>query len=524
MLQLIPLAYYAQEKSGVFAIDEQLKVNSDFDLKLLKLEKVQDGKLVIKKDSSLDKEEYKLEVTPDLISIKASSETGAYYALQTLRQIGKFELGSKEIPCCIINDKPRFSWRGVQLDESRHFFGKEYVKKMLDMMFMLKLNVFHWHLTDDQGWRIEIRKYPLLTEIGSKRAYTQIHGWGSTDIINEEYSGFYTQDDIKEIVDYAAKRGIMVVPEIDFPAHCAAAIAAYPWLACREINRDVPGYFGGAIPQRKLRQFDWNRPICPGKDKTVDFVKNVIDEVCSLFPAPYFHIGGDEAPKSEWKKCPCCQKRIKDNNLKDEEDLQGWLNNEILAFVKSKGKRLIGWNEVLKAKSLDKSVICQYWTPKKDSRARDWANNGNSVILSNHQSFYFDMTYAQYSLKNTYNYNYKNFGIKPESEKNILGIEAENWTEWTDCPEKLEVFMYPRTQALAEVAWSPESKKEFDSFMARMENFKPYFEYFGMSYAVNSVAMPKKWLLKSKIRKEFSMGDTHLEVKLNKKYIEQGEK
>lgn len=358
-----------------------------------------------------------MEVTPDLISIKASSETGAYYALQTLRQIGRFELGSKEIPCCIINDKPRFSWRGVQLDESRHFFGKEYVKKMLDMMFMLKLNVFHWHLTDDQGWRIEIKKYPLLTEIGSKRAYTQIHGWGSTDIINEEYSGFYTQDDIKEIVDYAAKRGIMVVPEIDFPAHCAAAIAAYPWLACREINRDVPGYFGGAIPQRKLRQFDWNRPICPGKDKTVDFVKNVIDEVCSLFPAPYFHIGGDEAPKSEWKKCPCCQKRIKDNNLKDEEDLQGWLNNEILAFVKSKGKRLIGWNEVLKAKSLDKSVICQYWTPKKDSRARDWANNGNSVILSNHQSFYFDMTYAQYSLKNTYNYNYKNFGIKPESEK-----------------------------------------------------------------------------------------------------------
>lgn len=250
-LQLIPLAYYAQEKGGVFAIDEQLKVNSDFDLKLLKLEKAQDGKLVIKKDSSLDKEEYKLEVTPDLISIKASSETGAYYALQTLRQIGKFELGSKEIPCCIINDKPRFSWRGVQLDESRHFFGKEYVKKMLDMMFMLKLNVFHWHLTDDQGWRIEIKKYPLLTEIGSKRAYTQIHGWGSTDIINEEYSGFYTQDDIKEIVDYAAKRGIMVVPEIDFPAHCAAAIAAYPWLACREINRDVPGYFGGAHSSKK---------------------------------------------------------------------------------------------------------------------------------------------------------------------------------------------------------------------------------------------------------------------------------
>lgn len=339
MLQLIPLAYYAQEKSGVFAIDEQLKVNSDFDLELLKLEKAQDGKLVIKKDSSLDKEEYKLEVTPDLISIRASSETGAYYALQTLRQIGKFELGSKEIPCCIINDKPRFSWRGVQLDESRHFFGKEYVKKMLDMMFMLKLNVFHWHLTDDQGWRIEIKKYPLLTEIGSKRAYTQIHGWGSTDIINEEYSGFYTQDDIKEIVDYAAKRGIMVVPEIDFPAHCAAAIAAYPWLACREINRDVPGYFGGAIPQRKLRQFDWNRPICPGKDKTVDFVKNVIDEVCSLFPAPYFHIGGDEAPKSEWKNALAVKRGLRITTLRTRKICRAGL---IMKFLRLSSQRARG--------------------------------------------------------------------------------------------------------------------------------------------------------------------------------------
>ena len=242
MLQLIPLPYYAQEKSGVFAIDAHLKVNSDFELKLLNLERSQDGKLKIKKDSSLDDEEYKLEVTNNEINISASSEKGAYYALQTLRQLGRFELGGKEIPCCVINDKPRFSWRGLQLDESRHFFGKEYVKKMLDMMFMMKLNVFHWHLTDDTGWRIEIKKYPLLTEIGSKRAYTQINGWGSTDIINEPYEGYYTQEEIKGIIAYADERGIMVVPEIDFPAHCAAAIAAYPWLACRELNRDVPGW------------------------------------------------------------------------------------------------------------------------------------------------------------------------------------------------------------------------------------------------------------------------------------------
>lgn len=524
MLNLIPAARTSTEKPGCFVFDGALKAKSDFELPLLNLPRGEDGRLVINKNTALGSEEYKLAVAKDEIKIEASTQVGAYYALQSLRQLSRIELGENQIPCCEIEDGPRFSWRGLQLDESRHFFGKEYVKKFLDMMFMMKLNVFHWHLTDDVGWRIEIKKYPLLTEIGSKREYTQINGWQSTDIDNKPYGGYYTQDEIKEIIAYAAQRGITVVPEIDFPAHCLSALAAYPWLACREIHREVPGYFGSAIPERKLKIRDWNRPLCPGKDQTIEFVKDIVSEVCELFPAPYFHIGGDEAPKDEWKKCPCCQKRIKDNNLKDEEDLQGWFNNQISDLLKEKGKRLIGWNEILKAKSIDPSIICQYWTPIKDGRARKWANSGRSIILSNHQSFYFDMTYAQYPLKNTYNYTYKKYGIKPKNEPSILGVEAENWTEWTDCPEKLEVFMYPRVQALSEVAWSCEENRSFKSFMQRLQQFKPFFDKLGYSYAVDSVSMPKSPAQRGKIRKKFSKGDTHLEVKLNNNYKNQGDK
>ncbi|MGN1123843.1 MAG: family 20 glycosylhydrolase, partial [Eubacterium sp.] len=333
-----------------------------------------------------------------------------------------------------------------------------------------------------------------------------------------------TQEDIKEIIEYADKRGIMIVPEIDFPAHCAAAIAAYPWLACRELNREVPGYFGGIIPELKLKMMDWNRTICVGKDKTLEMVFDIIDEICELFPAPYFHIGGDEAPKNEWKKCPECQKRIKENNLKDEEALQGWFNNLILEHLKKKGKRLIGWNEIFKAVNLDKSVIGQYWTPKRDKRAEEFVNNGGQMIMSNHQSFYFDMTYGQYSLKNTYDFTPAKFKVSNEGVKNVLGVEGDNWTEWVDTEEKLQLQMFPRVQALAEVAWTDESHKNWNEFKTRLDDFKPYFEHFGINYAVDKVSLPTNIFTKIKIQKKFFKGDTHLELKLNEKYKSQGEK
>lgn len=527
MISIIPKPSECKQKDGFFTCQGALTVKSDFMLELLKCERSENSTLVIIKESSLSEEGYTLDVTKDKIEIKAADETGAYYALQSLRQLCRFELGESKIPCCHIEDKPRFKWRGLHLDESRHFFGKEEVKRFLDNMFMMKLNVFHWHLTDDQGWRIEIKKYPLLTEKGSVREYTQINGWQSTDVVNERYEGFYTQDDIREIVEYAGKRGIMVVPEIDFPAHSASAIAGYPWLACRELFRDVPGYFGSKIPVLKLKMRDWNRPVCPGKDTTIDFIFDIIDEVCELFPAPYFHIGGDEAPKDEWKKCPCCQQRIKDNNLKNEEDLQGWLNNQVLEHLKSKGKRLIGWNEILKAGNLDKSVVVQYWTPKRDKNAERFVNNGGSMIMSNHHSFYFDMPYGQYPLKYTYDYKPEKFGVNNKNVSNILGVEGENWTEWTDSREMLDCRLHPRMEALAEVAWTEDGNKDWQDFISRLNEFKPFFEKLDINYAVDSISMPKGIggaVNRTKRQKMFYKGDTHLEVKLNKKFKAQGEK
>lgn len=524
MIDLIPIPYKSEIKKGKFIVDDDLKVCSDFELSLLKLERSDDGRLVIKKDSSLSEEGYVLDVKENSIIIRASNEIGAYYALQSLRQISRYELGKRKIPCCVITDKPNYRWRGLHLDEARHFFGKDEVKRYLDHMFMMKLNVFHWHLTDDQGWRVEIKKYPRLTEIGSARKYTQINGWRSTDMVKEECSGYYTQDDIREIVAYASQRGIMVVPEIDFPAHAAAAIAAYPDLACRELDREVPGYFGSTIPVKVFGIKDWNRTICAGKEKTIEFVFDVIDEICEMFPAPYFHIGGDEAPKDEWKKCPHCQKVIKDNNLKNEEDLQGWFNNRILEHLKTKGKRLIGWNEILKARNLDKSIVAQYWTPQRDRNAENHVNSGGNIIMSNHHSFYFDMPYGKYPLKYTYDYSPIKFGVNEENVKNVLGIEGEVWTEWIDGREKLDLMVFPRMQALSEVAWSAPENKNWSDFKERLYRFKAYFMLHNINYAVDSVALPKNPFARLNIQLKFLKGDTHLEVKLNKKLKNKGAK
>ncbi len=523
MLALIPSPFECEIQQGNYKLTQNSKVKSDFELSLLKAPRGEDAEIVIEKNPALSQEEYTLDVHSDGIKITASTQTGAYYALQSLRQLSRIELADGETPCCSIKDKPRFQWRGLQLDESRHFFGKEEVKRYLDYMFMMKLNVFHWHLTDDQGWRIEIKKYPLLTEIGSKREETHVDGWRTTHVVKGRYEGYYTQEDIKDIVEYARQRGIMVVPEIDMPAHFAAAMAAYPWLGCREIKTEVPGYFGGRVPlSRGIR--DWNRTACMGKESTFEFVFNVIDEVCALFDAPYFHIGGDEAPRNEWKKCPLCQKVIQENHLNNEDDLQGWFNNRICEYVKSKGKRLIGWNEILSAKNLDHSVVAQYWTPKRDKHAERYVNSGGNMIMSNHKSFYFDMTYAQYPLKNTYEYSPEKFGVESRNMKNVLGVEGEMWTEWIDGREKLDLNLSPRIQALSEVAWSPENKSDWNDFKARLDLFKPFYKSLGRNYAVDSVSLVKNPFDRFYIKNKFYRGDTHLEVKLNKKFIAKGEK
>lgn len=519
MINLIPVPRKHIKQNGQFVFDNP-SVKSDFDMPLLELKRSENADIIIKQNTALEDEGYILNITRDKIFIESKDEAGAYYALQSIRQLSRYELGERKVDCCFIEDAPRFKWRGLQLDSSRHFWTVEQIKKYLDNMFMMKLNVFHWHLTDDQGWRLEIKKYPLLTQIGSKRKYTHTNGWGCKDIIDEPYEGFYSQDQIRDIVEYANARNIMIVPEVDFPAHCAAALAAYPQLACRELEREVPGYFGGIIPENVLGIKDWNRTICVGKESTIQFVLDVIDEVCDLFPSPYFHIGGDEAPKDEWKKCPHCQKAIANNNLKNEEDLQGWFNNHILEYLKSKGRQLIGWNEILAADNLDKSIIAQYWTPKRDKNVEKYIKNGGKVIMSKHQAFYFDMPYALYPLKSTYNFKSEAYNISSDA---ILGVEGELWSEWIDNESRLELLTHPRMEALSEIAWSQYSKINWSDFKERLDDFKPLLKQLNTNYAIDKISLPKNRILKRKIQLKFRNGDIHLEDKLNEKYILQGE-
>lgn len=451
----------------------------------------QDEVLLLCMDQSMTQEAYKIVATQGKVTITAADQSGIIYGLETLKQLNTSnDLQQLTIPCVTIEDTPRFKFRGLSLDEARYFWGKDFCKRLLDLMAFYKLNRFHWHLSDDAGWRIEIKQYPLLTQIGSKRKNSNIHGWKSADMVGEPYGGFYTQEDIKEIVAYAAERGITVIPEIDMPAHFAAAMASYNWLGCREIPCETHWFFGGHVPEL-MGWKDWNRSACPGKETTFQFIFNVIDELAQLFPVPYFHIGGDEAPKEEWETCPHCKKRMEEEHIDNVEDLQGYFNNRIAKYLKAKGKNLIVWNEALAADNLNTDVIGQYWTLNDDANVLKHIEKGGQVIISKHSAFYFDMCYCEYPVSNTYNFEPVGDMVPEKYENQILGLEGELWTEWIADEEKAFMQLFPRVPALAEIAWCPKGNKDFNDFMNRWQTHKPYLDQLGVNYAEDSIAMPE---------------------------------
>ncbi len=461
-------------------------------------------------DDTLGEETYTLKVEGYGIKVFAGTYSGAFYGLITLSQLLLADKDDSETLTCpqliIDKDSPKHFWRGLHLDESRHFFGKETVKKYLDFMALYKLNRFHWHLTDDQGWRIEIEKYPLLTEIGSYRKGSQLHSWGCLEYEDIPHSGFYTKEDIREIIAYAKERCIEIVPEIDFPAHCAAAIAAYNHLACRNIPCEVLDFCGHPLAKTKGLE-NWNRPLCLGKDEVIDFVKDVVDEVADLFPFPYFHVGGDEAPMNEWKKCPDCQKRIKENKLKNEVNLQAWFTNEINTFLKGKGKTMIGWNEVLASKNTDTDVVAQYWTPKKDDNVIKHLKKGGKVILSCHKNFYFDMAYDYCTPKGTYTYKPEQSKIKKHLKENVLGLEAEVWTEWITSEDHIFFMLFNRGLALSENAWS--NRKDYKDFKNRLQQHKAFMDMMGIYYGNDHITMHKNKSYKKKKAKKYGFTVKH---------------
>ncbi|MDA9554908.1 family 20 glycosylhydrolase [Pelobium sp.] len=411
-------------------------------------------------------EAYSLTVTANNIQLNGK-EKGVFYAMQTLAQLYLNNLESHQIPQCQITDEPRFAYRGLHLDVSRHFFSVDFIKKYIDFMATYKLNNFHWHLTDDQGWRIEIKKYPKLTEVGAYRAQTLVgnyHDRMPQWFDGNPYGGFYTQEEIKEVVAYAAKKYINVIPEIEMPGHSMAALAAYPELACG----NNPGPFKTAEKWGVFPDI-----YCAGKDYTFDFLENVLTEVMDLFPSKYIHIGGDEAPKTAWKACPYCQKRIKKEKLKDEEALQSYFIHRIEKFVNSKGRSIIGWDEILEG-GLAPNATVMSWRGVAGGIAA--AKQKHTVIMSpSTNGLYLDHVQGRSDqepvsiggdgrIAKIYAYDPVPSSLTAAEQPYILGMQANLWTEYVASTAKAEYLLFPRIMAVAETAWTVKENKDFKNF------------------------------------------------------------
>lgn len=500
MRSIIPKPLITEEKNGQFVFENNIAICGDFEKSQTKLASLLAkcgiattqkgvGKIVFQKDEKLGNEEYSLDIAADKIVIVASAEVGAFYAVQSLRQLAEMdiaEVGDKiAAPCCTINDKPRFVRRCFMLDVCRNFFDKDTVKEFLEMMALSKMNLFHWHLTEDQGWRIEIKKYPLLTSKGAIRKSTalnninaSLNGWAC---INEPYGEgkFYTQEDIREVVAYAKELHIDIIPEIDMPGHMVAAIACYPELSCEQKEVEVSARWGVM-----------DTIGCVGGDKFIPFVKDVIDEICQLFPYEYFHLGGDEVPKTKWKSCPKCQAKMKELGIKDENELQGWFNNQILEYVATKNKKIVCWSESLEASKLSDDAVVQWWTGSaKGSGVAKWLEKGNKTVISPCPYVYFDHFYSMKDLKKTYSLDLDTVGLNPKFEKNVLGFEAPQWTEYVRDIGKLHFNTYPRLQAIAEIGWTSKQNKNFDDFEVRLKDFCKILDKYKIGYA------PRKFYL-----------------------------
>ena len=497
-LPIIPKPNQAQILNGSFALSQIMEIKSD-ELPAKSVNQLADylstGSLKIygrimtteknavmrlkldKADTKLQNDEaYRLVISPSEINATARTETGLFYALQTLMQLANANASSGKIPCVDINDYPRFPYRGLHLDVSRHFFNTDFIKKQLDMMAYYKLNKFHWHLTDGPGWRLEIKKYPLLTQVAAWRTHETWKEWWDTkprqyvDITSGQkaFGGFYTQEEAREIVRYAAERHITVIPEIEMPGHSEEVLAAYPHLACT----------GKPYTQSEF---------CIGNDSTFTFLEDVLTEVMAIFPSKYIHIGGDEADKKHWKECPKCQARIKKEGLKNEEELQSYLIKRIEKFLIKNDRKLLGWDEILEGGLAPEATVMSW---RGEDGGIHAAKSGHDVVMTPGSHCYFDSYQATPStqpeaiggflpIEKVYSYNPVPNKLTPEEAKHILGAQANLWTEYIPTPEHAEYMIYPRLLALAEVTWTLPEYKNWNNFKKRVNAQIPFLQWQG---------------------------------------------
>lgn len=501
-LSLIPQPLQLERHSGYFKLDGNVTVRvDDKNEELLKLadlfvqgisdrtglslkrgkpnEKGRSFLLQIVPDT-LGDEGYRLSVTDKSIVVQAAKGSGIFYGIQTIYQLIPTEVSDSKVslPAVDIVDRPRFGWRGLMLDVGRYFYSVEYVKKFIDYLSMHKLNVFHWHLTEDHGWRIEIKKYPRLTEVGAWRAGTNFQPGHNID--PNPHGGFYTQEQIRDVVAYAKDRYVTVIPEIELPGHSLAALVAYPELSCTGGPFKIPEHWG--------IQDDI---YCAGKEEVFTFLENVFSEVIELFPGEIIHIGGDEAPKKRWSACPHCQKRIKEENLKDEHELQSYFITRIEKFLNNRGRKIIGWDEILDG-GLAPNAAVMSWRGTKGGIAA--AKMGHPVVMTPTSHMYFDYfqgepylepfaIWGHTPLRKVYGYEPIPEELTPEERQYVWGVQGNLWSEFIHSSEKNEYMTYPRGAALAEIAWSNPESKDWEDFKRRMEEQYKRYEEKGINYS-----------------------------------------
>lgn len=442
-------------------------------------------------DEAIEQNEgYKIEISPATILVRARTAAGAFYGVQSLRQMFPAQFNSPvpvndvawKTPCCVVTDYPRFAYRGLHLDVGRNFFPVEFIKRYIDLLALHKYNRFHWHLTEDQGWRIEIKKYPKLQTVAACRKETVVGHVNDKPARydGKTYCGYYTQEEVKEVVEYARKRFVTIVPEIEMPGHAQAALAAYPELGCTGGPYETATTWG-VFPE----------VFCAGNEKTFQFLDDVLAEVCPLFPGEYVHIGGDECPKDRWKVCPKCQQRLRDENLKDEHELQSYFIRRAEKMLAKHGKKLIGWDEILEG-GLAPSATVMSWRGIEGGIAA--AKAGHDAIMTPTSFCYLDYYQTDPSneplaiggllpLDKVYSYEPVPAELSEEEARHILGGQGNLWTEYIASPEYVEYMVFPRACALSEVLWTPKNKKNWDDFVRRLKVHFSRMDMLGVHYA-----------------------------------------
>lgn len=457
--------------------------------------------ILLKKDASPSPEWYSIKVTTQGVTIECTSPAGAFYAAQTLQQsLEKDAAGHWALPCMTITDSPRFTWRGIMIDSGRNPRSIAELKTIIDLLARYKVNTIHWHLTEDQGWRLEIKKYPKLTSIGATRPESPIPG-NRNKGDGKPFTFFYTQKEVKELVDYARRRHITIVPEIETPGHAAAAITAYPEFG----NKDIPGYKPRVATRWGILPFTFS-PTEP----TFKFLDGILEEVCQLFPdSPYIHIGGDEAPKQQWKNSPQAQEVMKKNGLKNEQELQSYFIHRVEQLANARGKQIIGWDEIREG-GLSGTATLMIW--HDPGIAKEAIKNGNKVIMTPFESTYlirqegphpegpeYEMaTFSTIPLQKVYNMNPVPQGLTPEQEKNVLGVQASCWSEYMTTLAKWQYMVFPRMFAMAELGWTQPDRKDFTNFKERLDRHKPFLDALRVNYRTDSgePAQPRAKMLR----------------------------